>query len=343
MDNKLVSVIVPVYNVEKYLKECVDSLLNQTYNNLEIILVDDGSTDNSGQLCDDYALQDNRIKVIHKQNGGLSDARNFGLNNATGYWVMFIDSDDFIDLDTIEKLINASLDKDLVLCRMLKDYTDGTKSLFYETTLEALIEQPYNLAYAIHDRIHHEKDGKFVTDCIHCSVCRALYKRDIIEKNNLRFITVRAREDVPFTLQYLSLTTKAGLVDEYLYHYRMIVGSLTHQVKYKPKLFEERKVLLSTELDAILTNQHLSDKEKKYLALTQNAKLWWEVVCHECLYNPNYKKQLNFYRKKGGVKNPISFAFLFYLLKQKYSFKRVAMFLLIKLKWWGLFKKFIKK
>ena len=103
MDEKI-SVIVPVYNVEQYLERCVESIINQTYKNLEIILVDDGSTDNSGKLCDELAKKDNRIKVIHKENGGLSDARNRGIEEAAANIVGFIDSDDYIDKDMYEVL-----------------------------------------------------------------------------------------------------------------------------------------------------------------------------------------------------------------------------------------------
>ena len=101
----LISVIVPIYNVEKYLDRCVDSIINQTYKNLEIILVDDGSPDNCPQMCDDYAKKDSRIKVVHKENGGLSDARNVGMEVATGEYVSFIDSDDYISLDCYETVL----------------------------------------------------------------------------------------------------------------------------------------------------------------------------------------------------------------------------------------------
>ena len=100
-----VSIIVPVYNVEKYIKRCLDSLINQTYKNLEIILIDDGSTDSSGKICDQYKIKDNRFKVIHQKNRGLPSARNTGIDNITGNIVMFIDSDDWIDKDCIEKCI----------------------------------------------------------------------------------------------------------------------------------------------------------------------------------------------------------------------------------------------
>lgn len=101
----MVSVIIPVYNVEKYLVECLDSIINQTYKDLEIIIIDDGSTDNSGIICDEYALKDNRVKVVHKENSGQSAARNLGIEIARGEYLTFIDSDDYVELDFVEQLI----------------------------------------------------------------------------------------------------------------------------------------------------------------------------------------------------------------------------------------------
>ncbi|MBQ5852329.1 MAG: glycosyltransferase family 2 protein, partial [Lachnospiraceae bacterium] len=101
----MISIVVPVYNVEKYLERCVDSLINQTYENIEILLIDDGSKDNSGQMCDEYANKDSRITVYHKENGGLSDARNYGMDRAKGEYIIFIDSDDYVEPNMMEFLI----------------------------------------------------------------------------------------------------------------------------------------------------------------------------------------------------------------------------------------------
>lgn len=113
----LVSIIIPVYKVEKELGRCVDSVLCQTLGDIEVILVDDGSPDDCPRICDDYALADSRVKVVHKQNGGLSDARNFGLAEATGDYIMFVDSDDSIELDACERLLRLATDShaDIVL------------------------------------------------------------------------------------------------------------------------------------------------------------------------------------------------------------------------------------
>lgn len=127
--DKLISVIVPIYNVEKYLTKCIESIINQTYENLEIILVDDGSPDNCPIICDEYAKRDSRVKVIHKKNGGLSDARNAGLDIATGEYIMFIDSDDFVEIDMMESMMNNMIDNnvDLVVCNIKYIYDNSEK------------------------------------------------------------------------------------------------------------------------------------------------------------------------------------------------------------------------
>ena len=124
MKNPLISVVVPIYKVEEYLQRCVDSIINQTYKNLEIILVDDGSPDSCPKMCDNFAKQDKRIKVIHKINAGVSEARNTGLEYATGDYVGFIDSDDYIHPTMYEKLLNGikKENSDICMCRFVNVY-----------------------------------------------------------------------------------------------------------------------------------------------------------------------------------------------------------------------------
>ena len=128
MLNPLISVVVPIYNVDKYLDRCVESIIKQTYTNLEIILVDDGSSDNSPQICDNWNVKDKRIKVIHKENGGLSDARNVGLSFATGEIISFIDSDDWIEHEMFEKMLNRKKkdNSDIVSCGVKWVKEDGS-------------------------------------------------------------------------------------------------------------------------------------------------------------------------------------------------------------------------
>lgn len=130
MEKDLISVIVPVYKVEKYLEKCIESVLKQTYTNLQIILVDDGSPDNCGKICDEYAKKDSRIEVIHKANGGLSDARNVGISKAKGRYIGFVDSDDYIKEDMYEILLNLikKYDADVSICN-LYDVIDGNECI----------------------------------------------------------------------------------------------------------------------------------------------------------------------------------------------------------------------
>lgn len=136
-----ISVVIPVYNVEKYLEKCVKSILNQTHKELEILLVDDGATDASGSLCDELAKGDERIRVIHKANGGLSDARNAGLAVATGEYVCFIDSDDWIEPETLQKAMEAMEDADLVIWGYRKDFVDDREEVrsFQDQKMDALL------------------------------------------------------------------------------------------------------------------------------------------------------------------------------------------------------------
>ena len=122
----MISVVVPVYNVEKYINDCIDSIINQTYRELEIILVDDGSNDSSGAICDEYAMKDDRIRVIHKKNGGLAEARNKGIDSANGSYLAFIDSDDHINVHMMDILLNNLIktDSDISVCRFHK-YNEG--------------------------------------------------------------------------------------------------------------------------------------------------------------------------------------------------------------------------
>ena len=131
MDNYLVSIIVPIYNVEKYLDRCIQSILNQSYENLEIILVDDGSPDRSSEICDEYRKSDQRIKVVHKENGGLSDARNAGLILAKGKYIIFLDSDDYIEHTMVEDAVTVleKNDSDIVIWGYYADFVDEDENL----------------------------------------------------------------------------------------------------------------------------------------------------------------------------------------------------------------------
>lgn len=208
VDDKI-SVIIPIYKVEAYLKECLDSVINQTYKNLEIILVDDGSPDNSGKMCDEYAQKDSRIKVIHKENGGLSSARNAGLDIATGEYVCFIDSDDVIDERYIEILHSmcAQNNVDVAVCD-IKRFTDVIEK--EDATNEIKLIDSKELQSKMY--VHGEATQVVI-------VCNKLYKRYIYE--NLRFPVGKIHEDEFTTYKALySSKTAIAISNLKLYYYR---------------------------------------------------------------------------------------------------------------------------
>lgn len=206
-----VTVIIPIYNVEKYLKETIESAINQTYKNIEIILVDDGSIDESGKICDTYQKKDERIKVIHKINGGLSDARNAGLEIATGKYLMFLDGDDFLELDAVENMVNEIIDKnaDYVIGNYINATEEGEK---WEKVIFDLEKyKPFKLS--INDYIN----SFFV---MNSSVCNKIFKKEFIDKLNLKFITGLPAEDAIFTTYCFIKAEKVYYTPCVVFNYR---------------------------------------------------------------------------------------------------------------------------
>ncbi len=218
----LISIIVPVYKVEEYLDECVKSLICQTYTNLEIILVDDGSPDNCPQLCDDWTKKDNRIRVIHKTNGGLSSARNAGLEVAKGEYISFVDSDDFFDEKMYEKLyegITRSSNIGISAIKFYK-YVDGNVDIFnknWETKEDVYVKAEDFGVLTLKQEICHAATNK-------------LYRKDLL--NNVRFREGLLNEDTLFSFDLSKEVERlhVGMWDlnYYAYYYRMRQGSICH-------------------------------------------------------------------------------------------------------------------
>lgn len=200
----LVSVIIPVYNSGSYLHRCVDSLLTQSYTDFELILVDDGSCDSSSDICDEYARKDTRVKSFHKENAGVSSARNLGLDNATGEFVVFVDSDDWVDIHFLEHLYTAAHKEksDIAVCEIINYYGHKIK-----ISNNSLIEKG-KCAY-----IKHQIIAGFT------SVCNMMFNREFIEANRLRFEKVRYSEDFIFSIKAICLSKRITYVANHLYYY----------------------------------------------------------------------------------------------------------------------------
>lgn len=208
----LVTVIVPVYKVEPYLRTCIDSIMAQTYSNLEIILVDDGSPDGCPVICDAYAAKDSRVRVIHKENSGVSDTRNRGIQAATGTWITFIDSDDQIAPGMIEALVNASPDEESTAAVGFARFSD-------EETL-CSIEPAETVRCCDIRTFTRHRSGLFAWGI--------LYSRALIEKLHLRFDTSLGNlEDVAWNMVYLSYIRNMYFIPDAMYYYRQNPTSIT--------------------------------------------------------------------------------------------------------------------
>lgn len=222
-----ISIVIPVYNAAKYLSKCLDSVINQSYRDIEVILVDDGSIDTSGKICDNYADDDKRIVVLHGKNGGVSVARNNGINHSTGDYVTFIDSDDIIHPDYIRKLVN-NLDEDVLPVCKLEYFQNEVK--FYDNEKS---------------KIKLNKDD-FIRLCemtLLNTPCCKLYNLNIIRKNKIAFDNkLSLGEDLLFNLDYLNYVNKIVIINQKLYYYRKDESN-TLSTSYNPGMLEIQTLL----------------------------------------------------------------------------------------------------
>ena len=211
-----VSVIVPIYNVEEYIDKCIESIINQTYENLEIILIDDGSTDKCPEICDAYAIKDKRIKVIHKENGGLSSARNSGLDICSGDYIAFVDGDDWIEPNTYEQMLKVLISKnvDIVYYAVKKVYSNGKEEICFRYYDNEVVLSAKEVV----------KD--LLLDKIGSQVWKCLYKKHLW--NNVRFPVGRLYEDIATTFRVCANAKTVSFTDTAFYNYRINNTSISY-------------------------------------------------------------------------------------------------------------------
>lgn len=222
------SIIVPVYNVEKYLPKCFQSLRNQSFSDYEIIVIDDGSTDNSGKLCNYYATLDSRIRVYHKDNGGLSDSRNYGLDKAKGDYIVFVDSDDWIESSALagfEKVINNK-DIDIIITRMTENYLEEGIEETNDAKFIEFLGKPLEMKRAVEWICKKSQNAWPAT--------KYIVSRKLIEEHRIRFLKNRLHEDMDWTSNCCYYAKKYCGYTESWYHHRMNrEGSITSSLSSK--------------------------------------------------------------------------------------------------------------
>lgn len=264
-----VSIIVPIFKVEKYMDRCVESLVNQTYEDLEIILVDDGSPDLCPQKCDEWTRKDARIKTVHKQNGGLGSARNAGLEVAVGQWISFVDSDDYLALNTYETCVKKLEEEHAEVCyfgAFNVDRNGSCKACRFDFP-EAMEGD------GIKTELLPKCFGRFKDDRYKIgSACMGIYSRALIERSGIRFVSERVliSEDYIFTAEICNAANRIAFVNDNFYFYCANEGSLTHS--FRQDRFEKISYFYRNRMEYIET--HNLGPEAKIRAGTR----YWEAI-----------------------------------------------------------------
>lgn len=283
LQRPIITIIVPVYNVEKYLVRCLNSIVNQTYKNLQIILIDDGSTDNSGKICDDYSRNDHRISVIHKRNEGLSAARNEGLDIAEGKYIGFVDSDDYIELDMYEQLYKLieSTDAEMAVCEFTYIEDSGIKR-------EKEEELPVKTKMDADTYIKKWIDSRYKP--FYVVAWNKLYKKKLFD--GIRYPVDKYREDEYVIHHLVYQCSKIIYISKSFYYYKQHTGSI----------MKTSDVRLMDLGDALIDRYYLAKRESNNLLRKETIKLlvneiWeWKVFNH---YDVNFKEKYLDYKKKS--------------------------------------------
>ncbi len=305
MEKEMISVIIPVYNVERFLPTCLDSVLAQSYRNFELILVDDGSTDSCGAICNAYAVKDPRIVVIHKTNGGLSDARNAGLRKALGEYITFIDSDDYVHEDYLSILHQELTDAgaDIAYCDCVKVDENATDAGRL-TKRKGIVSSHIDALKQMYHPVQHGQS--FIA-------CGKLYRRKVFEKSQAMFPVGKIHEDIFTTYQLIYAAQKVVFIPSQLYCYRKRAGSIMNVSFSRKRLdgLEARKEALvffgekEDDLRRIAANDYFSAAIRLYDEAQKNADAILREECQSVIV----KEYREMWKKHGSlIDSPIKTA-----------------------------------
>ncbi|MBR2040184.1 MAG: glycosyltransferase [Clostridia bacterium] len=320
MNTIKISVIVPVYKVEPYLEKCIDSILNQTYKDFELILVDDGSPDNCPAICDEYAKKDSRITVIHKQNGGLSDARNAALEIAKGEFVTFVDSDDFIAPNALQLLMEAAVENnsDVVISTKFEFFSNGNICKCSENKGSIVVDSKKALELIFY------KNGRW-------DAWGSLYKRGLFEKE--RFPVGKLYEDIATIPKIILNAENICFIDASIYYYFVRTGSIMDGSKTTVKID-----LLEVCMDLVSTmKKKIKDKPCLY---NINAGVLMELCSRVDLAEKNYDLNKQFILKSRKY---LRQNFKYILFSNQTKLKRKIYYLIISFGFGKVLKKFYCK
>lgn len=325
IDNKKVSIILPAYNVEIYIKQCIDSIIHQTYKNIEIIIVDDGSSDNTYLLAYECAVSDDRIILIQQQNAGAGSARNAGIKVATGEYIMFVDPDDWIDPDMVKDYIFISIKNnvDMVISGYYEYYITDNK-----TTITDKCFSQQHLTNQLDVRKNYIK--LFLKEAI-CAPTRILYKKSIIDDYNIQFPDLRRSQDIVFNYRYYDYVHSIYITEKIYYHYRIETNS--HLLKLKHNYYQTICLIYRDIID-LHKRWNVNITEKDYLSLNNRFMVLIgyyieSCILQKCIFSNIFNETL--FIKIANNSKPLD---LYHKIIKKYFLKKekILIYLIVSIK-----------
>lgn len=305
--NELISVIVPIYNSEQYLCRCIDSILNQSYNNIELILIDDGSTDRSGLICDEYLKKDNRIKVLHKKNGGLSDARNKGIEIAKGQYIGFVDNDDYIEIDFYETLYKLAKSNNAMVAMLSYNVIKNNKlKARNESNNSYILEREEAIKQLLFD------------ENVQNYVWNKLYANEVI--NDIRFPVGVNYEDINFMYDVFKKMNRIVCLDSPKYNYYFRENSLVNTNSHTMFIDEFNAVIL--RFNKVLEDYPTLEKYNAY-----SLVLWMTRIFSYMVKAEDYND--NFFRQKYNLLAQVYTKYKEYIISKLELEKCIILFLIL--------------
>lgn len=259
--NPMFSVIVPIYKVEAYLKKCIESILSQTYENFELILVDDGSPDKSPEICDEYAKKDKRIKVIHKENGGLVSARNIGIKSSVGNYICYVDGDDWIVPNLLEDMNSIILQNeniDIIIFNIEKIYKDHTENI--EFYVQEGLYNKERLEKEVYPYMMYDSRKPFCTGLIFPAACNKIYKRELLVNHHCENEEIKMGEDNAFVFECMLYANQVYFYNKILYKYNQL-NPTSFANSYDNNRFKNNKILISYIENRIGSQSEMIDNQ----------------------------------------------------------------------------------
>lgn len=342
--NQLISIIIPVYNCENFVFICLNSIDKQTYQNFEVLIINDGSIDRTEEICRQFCATHKKFKLITKQNGGVSSARNEGLKWARGELVSFVDADDYVDPSFLEKMIFNENENDFSMCRIVLFDSQDKRQYLEEINLHNFVAEPSSLNYFVVNNIYDVQNNWIKTDAIFGSSCRILFRKKLIDKISLKFNeSLPLGEDKIFVMRYMQEAKKGLLIDDYLYSYRINGNSATNQFcsGYNPNYLESTFLMYKSQIDFLKTT---TDKAKNVLINYSSMKNSEGLVINELkLAETPTVKKLKFAFKKQEYKQYLKFSIREVKKSKKLTLKNYIYLFLIKFKHFHFLKLFFSK